>query len=74
MIPAEIIDCFGLAGWIHQPGNYDIPKQPFRNSIKADLIKYFTEDKFRSNGADLAVLDVSDKIEDSGIVLLVLGE
>ena len=74
MIPAEIIDGFGFAGGVHQPGNHDIPKQPLRDCVKPDMVEYLAEDKFRPNGTDVAVLDVSDKIEDSGVALLFLGK
>jgi hypothetical protein len=46
----------------------------FTNCVKADIIENSAEDKFRSNGTYLAVLDVSGKIKDSSVILLVSGE
>jgi hypothetical protein len=58
----------------YQSGYHNITKQMFTNCVKADIIENSAEDKFRSNGTYLAVLDVSGKIKDSSVILLVSGE
>ena len=74
LIAIEIVDRLELAGRVDQPSDDNVTEQRLGDRVEADLVEQATEDQLRTDGTDRCVVEGLDKVEDDGIVVLVVWE